>query len=43
MKNIVYLGFENREDAVRFSEPGFLISPHEEAIALFNASECIKV
>jgi hypothetical protein len=43
VKNIVYFGFETREDAVRFSEPGFLISPHEEGYDLVHASDCVKV
>ena len=43
VKSIVYEGFENREDAARFSEPGFLVSPHEEGYDLVHASECVKV
>ena len=43
VKSIVYEGFENSEDAARFSEPGFLVSPHEEGYDRVHASECVKI
>ena len=41
--SIVYLGFEDREAANDFSEPGFMVSPNENGTDLVNAGGCEKI
>merc|ERR1719436_861326 len=40
--SIVYFGFEDREAANVFSEPGFMVSPNENGTGLINAGGCEK-
>ena len=43
VESIVYLGFEDRQAATRFSEPGFMLSPNESDMDLVNAGDCEKI
>ena len=43
VESIVYEGFEDRQAATRFSEPGFMLSPNEDGMDLVNAVDCEKI
>ena len=40
VKHVVYIGFEDRELAKTFSEPGFMVSPMDNGCDLVHAADC---